>query len=221
MNNVKGFRQAPQPNKKEIKNALDGVLQNIQQQMHQQKQNQQIFLQFLQRNMGEVNRLNGQVSNLESLIGYRQSSNAAQNDDIVCLSCIGYDPESGLPFAGGRLERAVIRVGSGQLIESFEKQLVGLYPSEELVTIDVTFPEDYGNKELAGKNYKFDLVVLEVYSKVTSTAKFDARAEQLEALKKAADEAKAKAEKEQSNEQGQEAQTDQAEATEQKAESAQ
>lgn len=204
MSNVKGFRQAPQPNKKEVRNALDGVLKDISGQLQMQKNNQQIFLQFLQRNMGEVNRLNGQISNLESLVGFRQSSSPAQDDDIVVLSCIGYDPETGMPFGGGRLERAVIRVGSGQLIGEFEKQLIGLAPSEELVTIDVTFPEDYGNKELAGKKYKFDLIVLEVYTKVISTAKFDARAEQLVALEKAAQEAKAKAEKEQSDEQAKE-----------------
>lgn len=205
MNNVKGFRQAPQPNKKEMRNALDNSLQTLQNQINQQKQNQQIFLQFLQRNMGEVNQLNGQVSNLESLVGFRTSSSPAREDDIVVLSCIGYDPVSGLPFGGGRLERAVIRVGSGQLIPEFEKQLIGLSPSEELVSIDVTFPEDYGNKELAGKKYKFDLIVLEVYAKNVSTSKFDARAEQLVALEKADKEAKAQAEKEKANEQGQEA----------------
>lgn len=221
MTNVKGFRQAPQPNKKEIKTALDGVLQKLSGELQMQKNNQQIFLQFLQRNMGEVNRLNGQIANLESLVGYRQSSMSANNDDIVVISCIGYDPVTGLPFGGGRLERAVIRVGSGQLIESFEKQLIGLAPSEELVTIDVTFPEDYGNKELAGKNYKFDLIVLEVYTKVVSTAKFDARAEQLVALEKAANEAKAQAEKEKSNETQSEAQAEASQETSEKAEQAQ
>jgi FKBP-type peptidyl-prolyl cis-trans isomerase (trigger factor) len=210
MNNVKGFRQAPQPNKKQIQTALDGTLQKLAGELQMQKNNQQIFLQFLQRNMGEVNRLNGQISNLESLVGFRQSSQPAREDDIVVLSCIGYDPETGLPFGGGRLERAVIRVGSGQLIAEFEKQLIGLAPSEDLVTISVKFPEDYGNKELANKTYKFDLIVLEVYTKVVSTAKFDARAEELVALEKAAKEAQAA--KEKSNEQAQTA--DQAQASE-------
>lgn len=215
MNQVKGFRQAPKPTKKQIQQhqgTLEGQLQML-------KNNQQIFLQFLQRNMGEVNQLNGQVANLQSLIGYRTSELPVVEDDIVCMNCIGYDPVSGLPFDGGRLERAVIRVGSGQLIPEFEKQLVGLAPSERLVTIDVKFPEDYGNKELANKDFKFDLQILEVYKKTVSTANFDTRAEQLTALKKAADEEKAKAAKEQSNEQEQKAEASNAE--EAKAEQAQ
>lgn len=213
---VKGFRQKPQPNKKEIKNALDGVLQNIDAAIKQQRQNTQVLLQMIQRTMGDTRQLTQEVDSLEALIGYRTSNEAAVTDDVIVMSCIGYDRETGLPFAGGRLDRAVVRIGSKQLIPSFEEQLVGLKASDQVISLDVVFPEDYQNKELAGKTKTFDLVVLEVFKQGTSTANFEKRAEQLAEAQKAeneklAAEAKAKAEQEQASEQPKEAPAAQAE----------
>jgi trigger factor len=67
----------------------------------------------------------------------------------------------GVPFDGGKGEGMSVELGSGQLIPGFEDQLVGLKANDAKL-INVTFPEDYGSKELAGKAATFDIVVGEV-----------------------------------------------------------
>jgi trigger factor len=67
----------------------------------------------------------------------------------------------GVPFDGGKGEGMSVELGSGQLIPGFEDQLVGVKANDEKV-ISVTFPEDYGSKDLAGKAATFDIVVNEV-----------------------------------------------------------
>ncbi|MFQ3230104.1 trigger factor [Reinekea sp.] len=64
-------------------------------------------------------------------------------------------------FDGGSAEDQAVTLGSGQMIPGFESGIVGM-KTGETKTIDVTFPEDYGNKELAGKEAKFDITVYEV-----------------------------------------------------------
>lgn len=194
---VKGFRAKKAPGKKEMQNALDG-------QLNQLRQNQGILLQMTQRSMMDNHAIKGQLENLESLIGYKSSDSAIAQDDVVVINCVGYFPETGLPFANSRLERAVIRVGSGQLVPGFESQLVGLQVSEKLTTIDVSFPEDYGSKDLAGKSVKFDIQIVDVLKKSVSTARFDQRVTELEAMLKAKQEQdNATSEKEQEQTQSQ------------------
>src|SRR5690606_277923 len=60
----------------------------------------------------------------------------------------------GRPFDGGEGSDYAFEIGSGRLIEGFEEQLVGMRVGEER-TIAVTFPDDYGNAELAGKAAEF------------------------------------------------------------------
>ncbi len=57
---------------------------------------------------------------------------------------------AGEPFAGGKAEGHVLELGSGAFIPGFEEQLTGMKRGEER-EITVTFPENYGNKELAGQ----------------------------------------------------------------------
>ena len=51
---------------------------------------------------------------------------------------------------GGKAENHALELGSGQFIPGFEEQLVGAKVDDEL-DVNVTFPEDYHAKELAGK----------------------------------------------------------------------
>lgn len=53
-------------------------------------------------------------------------------------------------FAGGSGEGVTVEVGAGHFIPGFEEQLVGAAQGDER-EIQVTFPEDYGSEELAGK----------------------------------------------------------------------
>ena len=53
-------------------------------------------------------------------------------------------------------------IGSGRYIDDFEEQLIGAHPGDE-VEVTVTFPEDYGNEELNGKEAVFDVTVNGIY----------------------------------------------------------
>jgi len=64
----------------------------------------------------------------------------------------------GVAFEGGKAENFELLLGSGQFIPGFEDQLIGVKRDEEVV-IKVTFPENYGGKELAGKDAEFKVKV--------------------------------------------------------------
>lgn len=67
----------------------------------------------------------------------------------------------GVKFDGGTAEKQDLKLGSGQFIPGFEDQLIGKKAGEE-VTVKVTFPEAYGNEELAGKDAEFAVKIHEV-----------------------------------------------------------
>lgn len=67
----------------------------------------------------------------------------------------------GVKFDGGTAEKQDLKLGSGQFIPGFEDQLIGKKAGEE-VTVKVTFPEEYGNEELAGKDAEFAVKIHEV-----------------------------------------------------------
>ncbi|MDM7957296.1 trigger factor [Blastomonas sp.] len=83
----------------------------------------------------------------------------AKDGDQVLIDFEG--KVDGVPFEGGKGEGMAVVIGSGQLIPGFEDQLVGLKANDEAV-IKVTFPAEYGAKDLAGKDATFDIVVGEV-----------------------------------------------------------
>ena len=70
----------------------------------------------------------------------------------------------GEPFEGGKAENFELRIGSGQFIPGFEEQMKGMKKGEEK-TIKVTFPEDYRNKELAGKEVEFKIKLNDIKAK--------------------------------------------------------
>jgi len=65
---------------------------------------------------------------------------------------------NGEAFEGGAAENFELKLGSGQFIPGFEDQLIGVKRDEE-VTINVTFPENYGSDTLAGKDAEFKVKV--------------------------------------------------------------
>jgi len=67
----------------------------------------------------------------------------------------------GKEFEGGKSDHAHLTVGSGEFIPGFEEQLVGMKKGETR-EIQVTFPKDYGNDDLAGKKATFEVNVLHV-----------------------------------------------------------
>jgi len=70
----------------------------------------------------------------------------------------------GVAFEGGKAEGFALRLGSGQFIPGFEDQVIGMKKDEEK-TIDVTFPENYGGAQLAGKAAQFKIKVNAIQTK--------------------------------------------------------
>ncbi|WP_177976871.1 trigger factor [Brotaphodocola sp.] len=70
----------------------------------------------------------------------------------------------GTPFEGGKAEDYTLVIGSHSFIDTFEDQLVGKNAGEE-VEVNVTFPEEYHAKELAGKPAVFKVKIKEIKSK--------------------------------------------------------
>ena len=67
----------------------------------------------------------------------------------------------GVAFDGGKAENYELEIGSGQFIPGFEDQMIGM-KAEETKDVVVTFPENYGAKDLAGKEAVFTVTVHEV-----------------------------------------------------------
>lgn len=83
---------------------------------------------------------------------------SAEGDQII-LDFKGYLDDE--PFEGGEAQNQAVILGQGRMIADFERQLNGVSVGEEK-SLDVTFPEDYHAKELAGKTARFEIVVKSV-----------------------------------------------------------
>ena len=84
---------------------------------------------------------------------------AAQLDDEVVIDFEGF--KDGVAFDGGKGTDFPLTLGSGQFIPGFEDQVVGHKTGEEF-EIEVTFPEDYQMKDLAGQKATFKITIKEI-----------------------------------------------------------
>src|SRR5690606_12099268 len=86
--------------------------------------------------------------------GYTNKGDDAivENGDYLGLAFVG--KIDGVAFDGGTSDHAHLTVGSGEFIPGFEEQLVGAKKGEQR-EVKVTFPADYQNKDLAGKDATF------------------------------------------------------------------
>lgn len=87
---------------------------------------------------------------------------AIKKNDIAKIDFVGY--VDGKEFAGGKGEDYPLTIGSGTFIPGFEDQLIGAKTGDE-VDVNVTFPEAYGAKELAGKAALFKVTIKQVQEK--------------------------------------------------------
>lgn len=81
---------------------------------------------------------------------------AAENGDQVTIDFVG--KIDGEAFQGGTANGTTLVLGSGRMIPGFEEGLVGAKAGDSL-TLNVTFPEDYQNLDLAGKAAEFETTV--------------------------------------------------------------
>ena len=86
------------------------------------------------------------------------TSLTVKDGDTVNIDYVG--KIDGTAFDGGSTngQGTDLEIGSGSYIDDFEDQLVGAHPGDE-VEVTVTFPDDYGAADLAGKEAVFDVTV--------------------------------------------------------------
>ena len=83
----------------------------------------------------------------------------AQKGDIAVIDFDGY--VDGKQFSGGKGENYSLTLGCGQFINGFEDQVIGHKSGEEF-DVNVKFPEDYGEKSLAGQDAVFKVKLHEI-----------------------------------------------------------
>ncbi|MCD7892720.1 MAG: trigger factor [Erysipelotrichaceae bacterium] len=86
-----------------------------------------------------------------------------ENGDSVVIDYEGFKDD--VPFDGGKAENYTLEIGSGSFIPGFEEQIIGM-SNEEEKDLHLTFPEDYGAKDLAGQEVAFKVKVHEIKTKV-------------------------------------------------------
>jgi trigger factor len=116
----------------------------------------------------EIDRIRERSARLDTV------DRAAANGDFVVMDYVG--TLDGEPFAGGEGRDQMVELGSGRLVPGFEEQLEGASAGEER-TVTVTFPEEYGAAELAGKEAQFAVTVKEVKAKELPAVDDDLAAE--------------------------------------------
>ncbi len=95
----------------------------------------------------------------------RRKGSKAKDGDQVVMDFLG--KVDGEAFEGGAGDDYPLVLGSNSFIPGFEDQLVGV-KAEEVKDVTVTFPEDYGAEDLAGKEAVFTCTIKEVKEPVAA-----------------------------------------------------
>lgn len=103
-----------------------------------------------------------QVYFAEKKVLLDDASLEVKDGDTVNIDYVG--KVDGVEFEGGSTQGAGadLTIGSGSYIDDFEDQLIGAHPGDT-VEVNVTFPENYGNEELNGKDAVFTVTVNGIY----------------------------------------------------------
>ena len=88
-----------------------------------------------------------------------ETPKAIELGDVAVIDFTGFIDDK--VFEGGSAEKFNIKVGSQQFIPGFEEQLVGIKYGEQKDVI-VSFPDDYSSEDLAGKEAKFIVKLIEI-----------------------------------------------------------
>lgn len=90
------------------------------------------------------------------------TSLTVEDGDTVNIDYVG--TVDGVEFEGGSTDGngTDLVIGSGDYIDDFEDQLIGSHPGDT-VEVQVTFPDDYGNEKLNGKDAVFTVTVNGIY----------------------------------------------------------
>lgn len=92
-------------------------------------------------------------------VGWNPVERVAALGDRVLIDFLG--KLDGVPFEGGEAKDFDLVLGNNTLIDGFESGLIGAKTGEHR-TLDITFPQEYQNNNLAGKAVQFDVTVKQV-----------------------------------------------------------
>ena len=87
---------------------------------------------------------------------------AVKDGDLTTIDFVG--TVDGVEFDGGKAENYELEIGSHSFIAGFEDQIIGM-KKDDVKDINVTFPEDYFTKDLAGKPAVFKVTLHEIKEK--------------------------------------------------------
>lgn len=128
--------------------------------------------------------LEGLAKNAQTFSDRKEGSKSKDGDQVVIDFLGKVDGEA---FEGGAADDYPLTLGSGSFIPGFEEQLVGVKVGDEKA-VEVTFPEEYGAENLAGKAAVFDVTVKAVKEPATAEINDELAkqfgAEDLDSLKK-------------------------------------
>lgn len=91
---------------------------------------------------------------------WHEVNHAVKNNNKVVIDFEGFLDDK--PFEGGKAEGHELIIGSGSMIPGFEDGIIGGKIDKQF-DITVKFPDDYGHKELAGKDAVFKITVRKVF----------------------------------------------------------
>ena len=91
----------------------------------------------------------------------------AKKGDVLVIDFVG--SVDGKEFPGGAAKDHHLELGSSAFVAGFEDQLIGKQPGDAS-TVKVTFPQEYVNKDLAGKAAEFQVAIKELREKVKVAA---------------------------------------------------
>jgi trigger factor len=95
------------------------------------------------------------------LSGIEVTDRAVETGDVANIDYVG--KKDGEAFDGGTASGYNLTIGSGTFITGFEDGLIGVMPGDT-VDLNLTFPEDYSNSDLAGQDVVFTVTVNYIYS---------------------------------------------------------
>ncbi len=90
------------------------------------------------------------------------SDRKTKSGDIVMIDFDGRTKDDDVHHDGMKAEGHKLELGSNQFIPGFEDQLVGQKAGEK-IEVNVSFPEQYGAAELAGRDAIFDVTIHEIH----------------------------------------------------------
>lgn len=97
-----------------------------------------------------------------------ETSGTVKDGDTITISYVG--KIDGKTFAGGSAENSTITIGETQMIDGFIDGLIGKKVGDK-VTLNLKFPKDYQNEDVAGKKVVFDVTIKS--KQVKSTPKYN------------------------------------------------